>query len=132
MATPRTTIANAIKADNATYIVCDYPDLPENIPSGKAHVSVYRTDIKAAPNTPNVLEHLLNIQVLIPVTSGAAAENAADEALDNILLSLQRLEGVSWSTAERANFGDNAFIGYQITASIFSTNVYRTSVLEGN
>lgn len=130
MATPRTTVANAIRSENITYIVLDYPDFPENIPTNKVHVSVFRTDVKTVEKTPNVLEHPLIIQVLVPVTTGAAAENAADDALDNILLSLQRIEGLSWSTAERSNF-ESAYIGYKITASVSSSNVYRTQVLEG-
>lgn len=128
MATPRTTVADQIKLDNATFIVADYPTLPENLGKARVHVAVWRTDIKSVPETPNVLEHPLTIQVVVPVTSGAIAESAADDALDAVLLSLQRIEGLSWSTAERSNF-DDAFVGYQITASVFSSNIYRTAVL---
>lgn len=131
MATPRTTVADQIKLDNASFIVADFPTLPDNLSRGQVHVAIWRTDVKSVPDTPNALEHPLTIQVVVPVTSGAIAENAADDALDAVLLSLQRIEGLSWSLAERSNF-DEAFVGYQITASVFSSNVYRTAVLESN
>lgn len=129
MATPRTIVANAIKADNPSFIVRDFPEVPENVPTGKAHVSIWRTDIKSVDNSPNVLEHPLTIQVIVPVTSGSAAENAADDALDAVLLSLQRIEGLTWSLAERSNF-DDVFVGYQITASVHSENPYLSQVLK--
>lgn len=131
MATPRTTIKNAIKADNPAFIVDSYPNLPDHLGKGKVHVSVWRTDLKTYPQQPNALEHSLNIQIAIPLTTGDTAEDAADEAIDAVLLSLQRIEHLSWSTAERVSF-DEAFIGYKITASATSINPYRTAVLESN
>lgn len=132
MATPRTTIANAIKVDNATFIVRDYPaSPPDNLSAGKVHVSVWRTELNEVKGTSNALEHVLMIEVVVSVTSGVAAENTADDALDDILVSLQRLEGVSWSTAKRTIF-DDSYVGYQITASLLSSNVYRTYILEGH
>jgi hypothetical protein len=129
MATARNIIADAIKADNPPFIVRNFPELPENVPTGKAHVSVWRDEVKTVDKAPNVLEHPLVIQVISSVTSGSAAEDAADDALDAVLLSLQRIEGLTWTSAERMDFAE-AFVGYKISASVFSENVYLSQVLK--
>lgn len=125
--TVRAQVAAHIKADlTANYVVRDYPVAsPDNISANKVHVSVYRTELSV---TAQALTHTLEIDVLVGGTNGPAEDNL-DDALDDVLLSLQRMDGVTATSAQRMVFGES-FIGYKIAADVASTNVYRAAVIQ--
>lgn len=115
----RQTIANQIKSDNPTYKVkAEIASLPDNL--NGCEVRVFRTLLTPTALT---LTHECNIEVLI----GKPNEDDLDEALDEVLLSLQRIPGITWSNASRKIF-DDKYHGYEITVSATSANIYKTLI----
>lgn len=123
----RAQVAAQIRADNPTWTIRDHAaSAPDSLGRGRVFASVSRTTL--VPHADAfALTHNLRIEVMVPSTS-ASAEDDCDAALDKALLSLERINGLRWTNAERAVF-DGKFFGYQITASADSKNVYREQVL---
>jgi hypothetical protein len=126
--TPRETLAAAILTDNPAWTVRAYPWTPRQVAKGDVAVCVWRASLAPRPGTDLELAHELTINVYLPKTDGDGAEAEGDEALDELLLTLQRIPGVAWSKAERTVF-DNVISGWQITAAVNSKNYYRQAVL---
>jgi hypothetical protein len=117
-------VADKIKADNPLFIVKAFPvSVPENL--AKVYVSVYRETLTNAPQLAAVTESL-KIIVITPKAGTDIAENALEDALDAVLTSVQSLNYLQWSSAERATFAEQ-FIGYEITLSANTENPYKPS-----
>jgi len=103
---------------------------PENVTKGKPVASVYRANLNNGPQA-NVLRHDLTIDLYVSLTDGPEAEAEAEDALDEVLLALQRMPGVTWTDAKRVSFGNPApvFAGYSISVSRVSKDHYLTTVL---
>lgn len=131
MATPRTIVADQIRADNPTFKVYAFPYFPTQV-GAEPVIAVWRTDVATSPDSPNYLRHPIQIQAMVGPTVEEKAEAAADNVLDAVLLSLQRLGNVAGITAERTVFGDEergTFQGWLIKCHVESANVYKQTVL---
>ena len=125
--TVREQVADAIKADNAAFIVKAAPvSLPENLAAGKTYISVYRDSLDYSPGS---LTHNLKIVLIVAKQGTEAAETDLDGALDAVLLSIEAMPGVNWSTATRSTFAEK-WQGYEIAASAASPNVYKSQLLQ--
>ena len=123
----REKIAAQIKADNPRYVVNAFAaSVPEALAAGKVHVAVWRTDLRQAQGH---LTHVLRIEVITAGAGSLKAEDAADIALDQVLLSLQRLDEVGFISAEQAIFNER-FTGYAISAEVQSSDVYKSLIFE--
>lgn len=127
MSTVAEQVAEHIATDNPTFILKNYPaGLPENIPTGKVAVHVYRTTLTKP--TDNTLSHALNVFLVIPGTAfSQQAETLLEAALDDLLLSLETFPGLQWSEAKRTTGEERYPNAYEITAECSSVNVYRPS-----
>lgn len=126
--TVRAIIAEQIRTDNPSWLVREYASpAPDALSKGKVFCSVSRASLVPREQA-YALTHNIIIEVLVS-SQGATTEDDSDEALDRVLLSLQRIPGVSWDRATRAAF-DSRFFGYQVEASADSKNVYRQQVIE--
>ena len=128
--TARQHIAAQIEQDHDHITAHPYIMLPENVTLGKPVCSVYRSTLGNGSQA-NVLRHDVTIDVFVALTDGLEAEAEAEDALDAVLLTLQRIPGVTWSEAKRVNFGTD-FAGYTISASKFSKDHYLQTVLAEN
>lgn len=125
--THRQIIADQIKADTPAFIVKPFPaSAPDNLAKGKAQVSVYRQSIK--PNQ-NSLESSLTVEIMTNAGTAISFEDDLEAALDQVILSIERIPGVLWTEAVRTIF-DEKFFGYQVTVSLSSPNVYKSLVRE--
>lgn len=124
--TVRAKVAAQIKADNPKYGVVHYnTGAPSNLGASKVHVCVFRTRLEPVSGT---LKHSLTIEVIVGgLTEGA--QDFADTALDEVLLSLQRLDEVRFISADFSTFGET-FIGYSINAEVDSADVYKSTIIE--
>lgn len=127
MDTPRQQLAAQIQADHPEWIVKDYPDEPKQVRQGKPFVSVWREAVVPAPRTH--LDHELKLHVYGSRVQDAAAENELDNILDGVMLSIERYAGCRFTRADRRNFANEAFAGFEITVATYSPNVYRAAVL---
>lgn len=129
MPTVRQEVAAGIAGDNPAYRVDDYPNTPAQVTPNAPYVDVYLTDL--AQNGEGSLTHTLRVDCYAGRTLGAEAEDEAETIRDAVLLSLQRLDHVTWSTCQRSVFHET-YIGYQITAEFTSRHVYAETIRQEN
>ena len=106
-------------------MVQPFPWTPKQVAKGAPAVSVWRTDLERQGLN---LVHRLTVNLYCSKTADAAAEAEAEDALDELLLSIQRLGPASWSKAERMVF-DKVLSGWQVTCQLVSADSYRAAVL---
>lgn len=128
MDTPRQQLAAQIQADNPAWLVHDFPTIPKQVRKGKPVVSVWRSDV--AKEGVQHLKHELTIHLYGAKVIGVEAENELDDHLDGLLLSLERYKGCQLVRAIRRNFADDAFAGFEVTATVYSPNIYRSTVIQ--
>lgn len=124
----RVLVAEQIEADHERIVACPWIYLPEQVTPGKPVVSIYRERLD---KLGLALQHHLKLDIYVSLTDGKDAESEAEDALDDVLLSLQRLPGCVWSEAQRVTFAD-AFTGYTVTAVMHSKDAYKQVVLAEN
>jgi hypothetical protein len=128
MSAARKDVAAQIKTDNPTFIVHDFPvAAPENIPTGKVFVSVYR-DGFSVDNSNSQITHTLKCLVVIPKKGTAAAEDELDTAVDKVMLSLEALPDVYWQKADRTVVAET-WEGYEISLEAIRPQVYKSQIL---
>jgi hypothetical protein len=124
----RKDVAAKIRTDNPTFIVHDFPvSAPENIPTGKVFVSVYR-DGFSVDNSNSQITHTLKCLVVIPKKGTAAAEDELDAAVDKVMLSLEAMRDVYWQTADRTVVAET-WEGYEISLQAVRAQVYKSQIL---
>lgn len=117
----RTDLAAAFRDELPdSWSVIDDPTPPEN--SNKPVLMLHREKVTKTPEQHNVLEHVVKLKVLSPLTLGTAAVDDADTCLDTVLRILERMERLDWSEAEFAIYEN--FIGYEVSLSALTTNIY--------
>lgn len=128
MSVVREILADQIKKDNSAWIVRPYlAGPPDNLGSGKVFVAVWRTDLDVAAGA---LTHSIQIDLMHGNSADDKGETALDRRLDDVMLSLQRLDNVTVTKASRAVFGaeGNKWNGWTIECSAATENVYRSTV----
>ena len=125
MSTVRGQVAAQITADNPAYIVKAFPaEGSVEVPAKKVQVNVYR---EALTPDQNRLTHSLTVDVITGSGYSEVLEDQLEAALDQVLLSLERIPGIVWSTADRSVFGEK-LNGYKIAVSCTSANFYKSIV----
>lgn len=127
MATPRQTLAAQLIADYPGHKVYAYPYAPAEIRANV--IAVWRTDMAPHPTSPKLLRHSLTINAYGKATLEERAEAELDDLLDDIMLSLQRIDGVTFTSAERTVYADN-FQGWTVKVTADSPNVYAATIIE--
>lgn len=124
MSTPRKQIAARIAADHAGIDVYSFPWQPAEL--RRPAVTVWRDELVQGKGT---LEQSISISLYgVRGTPGAASEDELDDLLDDVLISLRRLETVALVKAERKVLAD-VFQGWEIACTWTSQDYYKTAVL---
>jgi hypothetical protein len=111
----RSEIAEALtEALPATFRVMDYVKQLDN--TDRPVVMLHRSKVRRNDSSRAYLDHSMTAHVLVPETLGAAAEDAADDALDAVLGALEGIGYLDWEEAERTPYAN--FTGYQITLTV--------------
>ncbi|MDQ5821191.1 MAG: hypothetical protein M3540_07115 [Actinomycetota bacterium] len=92
----------------------------------KPVVSVWRTDLTPASNSLK-LRHPVTVNLYGSKTAGEAVEEELDGLLDEVMLSLQRLDQFTWTDASRTTWTGNVS-GWQITGHMEPNNTYASTV----
>jgi hypothetical protein len=122
VATPRQTIAAALRTDNPTWNVFEWPaDLTE---VRKPTAVVYRTTLAPAIGS---LVHEVKVQMYGTKAIGAGSEDELDNLLDAVMLSMQKLAGVTVKEAVRKTFSD-VFQGWELDVVWHSSDIYKAQV----
>lgn len=129
MSAARQLVAAQVEAENAKITAYPYPYAPEQVAVGRPIVSVYRE--RMMRSGANV-EHHLKLDIFVSLVDGEIAEAEAENALDEVLMALQRMgDRCYWTQVERVNFAD-AFTGYTVTAVMVSKDPYKSALAAEN
>lgn len=115
----RTTLAEHLTTElpATKYRVIDYPDFPGNLT--KPLVMVFGTDItRYGQIGHDRLEVGVVVWLIVPNENPAAAEDALDDGVGDLIDALEPLDWCSWDTAERLTYGPPEgpfFHGYKFT-----------------
>jgi hypothetical protein len=120
----RQQLAAQIATDQPDWLVQPFPYVPRQVAKGVPAVSVWRTELE---RQGLVLVHRLTVNLYCSKTADEAAETEAEDLLDELLMSIQRLGPASWSKAERMTF-DKVLSGWQVTAELRSADQYQQTV----
>ncbi len=124
MTTPRKLVAAQIAADWPSVDVLDYFHEPSEV--RKPLAVVCRDEI--AQGLSSTLDHNIVIQVYgVGGAPTAKTEDALDDVLDKVLVSLRRLDVLDFKKAERKILAD-VFHGWEITCNWSSQDYYKTTV----
>lgn len=126
MTTPRTQLAEQLTADHPDHKIYAFPYAPSEV-RGPV-IAVWRTDLSPSPNGPNLLRHSLTINAYGRKSLEEGAEAELDNLLDDVMLSLQRVPGVTFDGASRTVFAE-VFQGWEIKCYAESKNVYKSQIL---
>lgn len=124
-ATARGLVAAQLRTDHKSWDVRSYGYVPGNVTPKKPVASVWRTDLSPTTNSLN-LRHSLVINLYGSKTAGEAVEEELDGLLDELMLSLQRLDSFTWETAARTVWGQLS--GWQVTGYMEPLNPYSSIV----
>lgn len=113
----RSDIAEVLAEANPDYKVLPY--MRELDGATMPVVMVHRSGISRTP-AHAVLDHKVVVHVLIPETWGERVEDAADEALENVLRIIEQIEDLDWTAAERSTY--NNFAGWEVTLTASTAN----------
>ena len=122
----RIQLADQIATDHPAWVVQPFPYVPKQVRRGIPVVSVWRTDLE---RDGLELVHRLTVNLYCSKTADAAAEDEAEDLLDKLLTSVQRLGLASWDKAERMVF-DKVLSGWQVTGKVRSADPYKTAVIQ--
>jgi hypothetical protein len=126
MTTAREMVAAQIRQDHSSWDVRAYPYVPTNVTTKKPVVAVWRTDLSPGSNSTK-LRHPVTVNLYGSKTAGDAVEEELDGLLDEVMLSLQRLDHFTWETAARTTWKDT-ISGWQITGYMEPNNTYASIV----
>jgi hypothetical protein len=129
MSTVRQVVADQIREDNPDFIVKGFPSSTlDKVPTGKTFVRVYRETLEPITNGTS-LNHSLTLTVMVASKGTDQSETDLEEALDLVLLSLERSKAVIFQSATRGINDENQPL-YIISAIASTTNHYKSLVRE--
>lgn len=120
----RVQLAEQIATDHPAWVVQPYPWVPKQVAKDETAVSVWRTDLERQGLN---LVHKLTVHLYCSKTADAAAEVEAEDRLDDLLMSIQRLAPASWDKAERTVF-NKVISGWTVTGQLRTTDIYSQAV----
>lgn len=121
--TIREVIAEQIKTDNPTFVVKAYAASKPEVE--KPTVYVYREAVNNIREKA-AIGHDIKVVLVVPGLPSEANENALDELLAGVLISLNSLNVLQWSRADRTVFFDT-LSGYEITVTAHTENIFKPS-----
>ena len=120
-ATARGLVAAQLRADRDSWDVRAYPYFPANVTTKKPVVSIWRRDLLPGATTLT-LRHPLTVNLYGSRTAGEDVEDELDGLLDELMVSLQKVQEFAWEAAARTTWGQLS--GWQITGHMEPNNPY--------
>ena len=99
----------------------DIPRSLDGLEANKPVVMLYRERLAKAPNAIGDYLATFALWVITPGIDPKRAEDALDDILDDVILALDGITFVSWTTAERSTFGDAQAPAYRIDLTVITS-----------
>jgi len=100
--------------------IVDTPRSIDGLESNKPVIMLYRETLAKAPNAIGTYLNTFVIWIISPGIDPVRAENTLDDLLDEVVVALDQVKWLNWTTAERSVFGDNQAPAYKINLTIIS------------
>jgi hypothetical protein len=101
--------------------IIDVPRSVDGVEAKKPVIIIYRETRAKAPNAIGDYMDTFTLWVISPFVDVRRAEDGLDDLLDEVLLALDTITWLNWSTAERSMFGDQQAPAYKINLSVTVT-----------
>lgn len=101
--------------------IVDVPRSLDGIETNKPVLLLYREKLEKAPNAIGDYLATFALWVVTPGIDPKRAEDALDNTLDDIILALDRINFVHWTSAERSTFGDAQAPAYRIDLTVITS-----------
>jgi hypothetical protein len=93
----------------------------DGIESRQPVVLLYREKLEKAPNAQGDYLATFALWIITPGIDPQRAEDALDDILDDVILALDGVNFVHWSSAERSTFGDSQAPAYKIDLTVITS-----------
>ena len=98
--------------------IIDTPRSIDGLESKTPVVMVYRETLAKAPNAIGTYFNTFALWIISPGVDPIRAENALDDLLDEVVVALDQISWLNWTTAERSVFGDNQAPAYKVNLTV--------------
>ena len=118
----RSQVANALRPLLPTNMrIIDVPRSLDGVDANRPVVLLYRDRLEKAPNAQGAYFSTISLWIITPNIDTVRAEDALDNALDDVIVALDQLVWANWRTAERSIFGDAQAPAYRIDLQVATT-----------
>lgn len=115
----RSDLANALKPLlPARTKIIDTPRSIDGLEAKTPVVMVYRESLGKAPNAIGDYFNTFALWIISPGVDPVRAENALDDLLDEVVVALDQISWLNWTTAERSVFGDAQAPAYKVNLTV--------------
>lgn len=83
-------------------------------------VQVYRETLAKAPNAQGTYLNTFALWIISPGVDVPRAEDTLDDLLDQVVVALDQVKWLNWTTADRSVYGDAEKPAYKINLTILS------------
>lgn len=98
----------------------DVPRSIDGLEVNKPVVLLYREKRSKAPNAIGDYQDTLALWVITPGVDPARAEDALDDILDDVILAVDSVKQIQWTSADRSIFGDSQAPAYRIELTVIA------------
>jgi hypothetical protein len=98
----------------------DSPRALDGLEAKTPVVQVYRESVAKAPNAQGNYFNTFALWIISPGVDVPRAEDALDDLLDLVVVALDQVSWLNWTTAERSVYGDAEKPAYKINLTILS------------
>jgi hypothetical protein len=98
--------------------IIDTPRSIDGLEANKPVVMLYRETLAKAPNAQGSYFNTFALWIISPGIDPIRAENALDDLLDEVVVALDQISWLNWTTAERSVFGDNQAPAYKVNLTV--------------
>jgi hypothetical protein len=99
----------------------DVPRSLDGVEANKPVVMLYREKLTKAPNAIGDYLATFALWIITPGIDPKRAEDALDDILDDVILAIDAIDFIQWSTAERSTFGDSQAPAYRIDLTVLTS-----------
>jgi hypothetical protein len=98
----------------------DVPRSLDGIEANKPVVILYREKRSKAPNSIGSYTDTFTLWIITPGLDPQRAETALDDLLDDVVLAIDGIQWITWSSADRSTFGDQQAPAYRIDLTVIA------------
>lgn len=100
--------------------IIDVPRSIDGLEVNRPVVLLYREKRAKAPNAIGDYQDTFALWIITPGIDPARAEDALDDILDDVILAIDGIKWIQWTSADRSVFGDAQAPAYRIDITVIA------------